>query len=67
VQGAGTGAIFYTLETDEVGGIFSVDAAGQEDRLFHTADFRVRLSRRVPIEAKSRHPLFIRISAPTSP
>ena len=36
------GAIFYTLETDDVGGIFAVDASGLEERLFHTSDFRVR-------------------------
>lgn len=36
------GAVFYTLETDEVGGIFAVDASGFEERLFHTADYRVR-------------------------
>lgn len=36
------GSVFYSLETSEVGGIFAVDPAGVEDRLFHTADFRVR-------------------------
>ncbi len=36
------GSLFYTLETDEVGGIFTIDAQGVETRLFHTADFRVR-------------------------
>src|SRR5260370_10809168 len=34
--------LLYALETDEVSGIFAVDAAGVEQRLFHPADFRVR-------------------------
>jgi len=40
--GPESGALFYTLETDEVAGIFTLDASGFEQRLFHTADFRVR-------------------------
>jgi hypothetical protein len=36
------GALPYSLETDAVSGIFLVDAAGVETRLFHTADVRVR-------------------------
>jgi hypothetical protein len=40
---AGTdGALLYSMETDAVSGIFLLDAAGVETRLFHTADFRVR-------------------------
>lgn len=34
--------ILYSLETDEISGVFAVDASGAEQRLFHTADFRVR-------------------------
>jgi hypothetical protein len=34
--------LLYSLETDAVSGIFSVDASGFEQRLFHTADFRIR-------------------------
>jgi hypothetical protein len=34
--------LFYSLETDEISGIFAVDSAGVERRIFHTADFRVR-------------------------
>lgn len=41
-RGPEAGSLFYTLETEEVGGIFHVDASGMETRLFHTADFRVR-------------------------
>lgn len=36
------GEIFYSLETDEVSGVFEIDAEGGERRLFHTSDFRVR-------------------------
>jgi len=36
------GALLYSLETDAVSGIFLLDAAGVETRLFHTADFRIR-------------------------
>ena len=36
------GALLYSLETDAVSGIFLLDAAGVETRLFHTADVRVR-------------------------
>src|SRR5690242_16276924 len=31
-------ALLYSLETDSVSGIFLLDAAGIETRLFHTAD-----------------------------
>ncbi len=41
-RGPEPGSVFYTLETDEVAGIFTLDASGFEQRLFHTADFRVR-------------------------
>lgn len=34
--------LLYSLETDEVSGIFAVDGQRLEQRLFHTADFRVR-------------------------
>src|SRR5580692_8332561 len=36
------GTILYSMETDAVSGIFLLDAAGTETRLFHTADFRIR-------------------------
>lgn len=35
-------ALVYSMETDAVSGIFLVDSAGVETRLFHTADFRIR-------------------------
>jgi hypothetical protein len=41
-QGRNPGELLYALETDDVSGIFAVDAGGVEQRLFHTADFRVR-------------------------
>jgi hypothetical protein len=41
-QGRNPGELLYSLETNEVSGIFAVDANGVEQRLFHTADFRVR-------------------------
>jgi len=41
-SGRNPGELLYSLETDDVSGIFAVDAAGAEQRLFHTADFRVR-------------------------
>src|SRR6202790_891871 len=41
-QGRRPGELLYSLETNEVSGIFAVDAEGVEQRLFHTADFRVR-------------------------
>jgi hypothetical protein len=40
--GRNPGELLYALETDDVSGIFAVDAGGVEQRLFHTADFRVR-------------------------
>jgi hypothetical protein len=40
--GRNAGELLYSLETDEISGIFTVDSAGVEQRLFHTADFRVR-------------------------
>jgi hypothetical protein len=36
------GALLYSMETDAVSGIFLLDSAGVETRLFHTADFRIR-------------------------
>ena len=36
------GALLYSMQTDAVSGIFLLDAAGTETRLFHTADFRIR-------------------------
>jgi len=36
------GTLLYSMETDAVSGIFLLDAAGTERRLFHTADFRIR-------------------------
>jgi hypothetical protein len=41
-RGANRGELLYTLETDEISGVFARDAAGIEKRLFHTADFRLR-------------------------
>jgi hypothetical protein len=41
-HGRKPGEILYSLETNDVSGIFAVDANGVEQRLFHTADFRVR-------------------------
>ena len=41
-HGRNPGELLYSLETDSISGIFEVDAAGVEQRLFHTADFRVR-------------------------
>jgi hypothetical protein len=36
------GALVYSMETDAVSGVFLRDAGGEETRLFHTADFRIR-------------------------
>src|SRR5581483_6595566 len=41
-RGTAPGELLYTLDTDEISGIFARDAAGLEQRLFHTADFRLR-------------------------
>ena len=41
-RGRNPGELLYSLETDSISGIFAVDAAGVEQRLFHTNDFRVR-------------------------
>jgi hypothetical protein len=41
-RGLNPGEVMYSLETDEISGLFVVDATGLEQRLFHTADFRVR-------------------------
>jgi hypothetical protein len=41
-RGRNPGELLYSLETDEVSGLFTVDVNGAEQRLFHTADFRVR-------------------------
>jgi hypothetical protein len=40
--GRNSGELLYSLETDEISGIFTVNSEGVEQRLFHTADFRVR-------------------------
>jgi hypothetical protein len=39
-RGLHPGELLYTLETDEISGVFARDGAGAERRLFHTADFR---------------------------
>ncbi len=39
-RGHNAGELYYSLETDEISGVFARDAAGVEKRLFHTADFR---------------------------
>jgi len=39
-RGSAPGELMYTLETDDVSGVFARDADGVEKRLFHTADFR---------------------------
>ncbi len=36
------GSLLYSMETDAVSGLFLLDGAGVETRLFHTADFRIR-------------------------
>ena len=36
------GTLLYSMETDSVSGIFLLDDAGVETRLFHTADFCIR-------------------------
>jgi hypothetical protein len=36
------GALVYSMETDAVSGIFLREAGGEETRLFHTAEFRIR-------------------------
>ena len=41
-RGLNPGELLYTLETDEISGVFARNDAGAEQRLFHTADFRVR-------------------------
>lgn len=41
-RGRCEGEILYSLETDEISGVFAVDSTGAEQRLFHTADFRIR-------------------------
>jgi hypothetical protein len=41
-RGRTPGELLYSLETDEISGVFAVDAGGAEQRLFHTADFRIR-------------------------
>ncbi len=41
-RGSRAGEIFYTLETDDICGVFCRDAEGVERRLFHTADYRLR-------------------------
>ncbi|HUB77808.1 MAG TPA: hypothetical protein VMB03_03375 [Bryobacteraceae bacterium] len=39
-RGSAPGELMYTLETDEISGVFVREADGTEKRLFHTADFR---------------------------
>jgi hypothetical protein len=41
-RGCQPGELLYSLETDAISGVFRVDATGFEQRLFHTADYRVR-------------------------
>ena len=41
-RGRRQGELWYTLETDEISGVFVRDSEGSEKRLFHTADFRAR-------------------------
>jgi hypothetical protein len=41
-RGRNPGEVLYTLETDEISGVFALDVNGLEQRLFHTADFRVQ-------------------------
>jgi hypothetical protein len=41
-SGCRPGEMFYTLETNEICGVFARDCDGLERRLFHTADYRVR-------------------------
>lgn len=41
-RGPSPDELLYTLETDEISGVFARDGEGVEKRLFHTADFRVR-------------------------
>jgi hypothetical protein len=41
-RGRAEGELLYSLETDAISGLFLVDATGFEQRLFHTADYRVR-------------------------
>ena len=36
------GSLLYSMETDAVSGVFLLDAAGIETRLFHTADLCIR-------------------------
>lgn len=42
VSAAQDGGLLYSMETDVVSGIFLLDDAGIETRLYHTADFRIR-------------------------
>jgi hypothetical protein len=41
-RGVNPGELLYTLETDEISGVFTRNVEGLETRLFHTADFRAR-------------------------
>ena len=41
-RGSHSGEIFYTLETDDICGVFIRNRDGVERRLFHTADYRLR-------------------------
>lgn len=41
-RGRSAGELLYSLETSDISGVFAVDSDGGEQRLFHTADFRVR-------------------------
>lgn len=41
-RGRRAGELLYVLDTDEVGGVFATASEGDEERLFHGADQRVR-------------------------
>ncbi len=41
-RGRSPGEFLYSLETDAISGVFAVDGEHAEQRIFHTADFRVR-------------------------
>lgn len=41
-RGRAPGELLYSLETNEISGVFALDSTGAEQRLFHTADFRIR-------------------------
>jgi hypothetical protein len=41
-RGRSAGQLLYSLETDAISGVFVSEPSGEERRIFHTADFRVR-------------------------